>query len=177
MSGNIIDHDPTVQNMTDTQVTKGDLYNGLLTCGSDLIYYAISTQDENSHLVSWGTMGKGKSFNFKSVGSVIQAKARHACVENSLLSVLSSTVDDESIAYSVSRYSLNSKFTVQNAVIKGNLGFVRFENSFNNDVLYTRRNDQYVFRINSESNNSIKGPLSEGFSGRIMALKGIYSKK
>ena len=166
-----------VQNMNYTVVSKGDLYNGIVYCRSSLLYYTISTQDDNSHLVSWGTVGQGKSFNFKGTGSVIQLKARHACIDNSLLIALSSEVEDESIKYSVSRYSLNSKFEVQSLLIKGNLGFTRFEDCFNNDILYTRRNDQYLFRIGSGSHNSIKGPLADGFSGRIMAIKGIYSKK
>jgi hypothetical protein len=61
--------------------------------------------------------------------------------------------------------------------MNGSLAFVRFDNSYANEIIYSRRNDEYLFRILTESKTIIKGPRAEGFSGRIMVMKKVYSKK
>lgn len=162
-------------NTTDSQ--SGDLFNGIVTCGSDLLHYKINSLGNKSHLVSWGSFGHEAEFSFKVAGTVLQSKAHHECLNNRLIDVLSSEVYEESMKYQASRYTFHkSKVSVQNVLMNGSLGFVRFENSHSNELVYSRRSDQYLFRILTES-GTIKGPLADGFSGRIMVMKSLYSKK
>jgi hypothetical protein len=162
-------------NYTDTK--PGDLHNGIVTCGSTLLYYSISSH-EKGHSVSWGSFANDDVQSFKAVGSVLQAKPHHDCAGNVLMDVLSSQVDDESMKYHALRYTLvKSKPLLQDVLINGSLAFVRFDNSYTNDIVYSRRNDEYLFRILTESETIIRGPIADGFSGRIMVIKNVYSKK
>lgn len=155
---------------------SGNLYNGIVNCGSDLFYFKVTSMGNKSHTVSWGSYAHDEEFKFVVPGSALQSKAHHTCVNNRLLEVLSSEVDDETTKYQVSRYSAQDSIVESESVLmNGSLAFVRFDNSFSNDIIYSRRNDQYLFRILTES-GTIKGPLAEDFSGRIMVMKSLYAK-
>lgn len=162
--------------LNDTNIKPGDLHNGIITCTSSLYYYTINAVDKG-HVVSWGSFDTSQVHTFNVVGSVLQAKTHHDCFGNMMMDVLSSQVDDESIKFKASRYSLvKSTPSLQNVLMNGSLGFVRFDNSYSDEIVYSRKNDEYLFRIWTES-KTIKGPVADGFSGRIMVIKSIYSKK
>ena len=99
------------------------------------------------------------------------------CLNNHLLDILSSDIVEESVKYSALRFSHHSdEITLHKSDMRGNLAFVRFENTFMNDLLYSRKTDRVLFRISYER-TFIIGPLADLFPGRLMALKLLYSEK
>lgn len=71
----------------------------------------------------------------------------------------------------------------------GNLGFSRVDTSFDNTIVYARKQDTRLYRVfeaqkretdgyeQSETDLKIPGPLADNYPGRLLILKKLYSPR
>lgn len=99
------------------------------------------------------------------------------------MALLSYSIEDEDMKYSVRIYKVDSDVSSVHWNIPGTLSVTRISFS-NGQMVYVRKQDQRLFRMlppvhqidNSNVIKSIPGPLSHDFVGRVLGMVSVYSR-